>query len=64
MDIRVSGHQVDTGAAPGSSGGPVFRRADGRVVGVLTSGLSTQMGGMLVNFAVDIRRLWQLGWVG
>lgn len=61
-DIHVL--QVDTGAAPGSSGGPVFRRADGRVVGVLTSGLATQMGGMLVNFAVDIRRLWQLGWVG
>ena len=55
--------QVDTGAAPGSSGGPVFRRSDGRVVGVLTSGLSRQVGGMLVNFAVDIRRLWQLGWV-
>ena len=60
-DIAVL--QVDTGAAPGSSGGPVFRRSDGRVVGVLTSGLSRQQGGMLVNFAVDIRRLWQLGWV-
>lgn len=60
-DISVL--QVDTGAAPGSSGGPVFRRSDGRVVGVLTSGLTRQQGGMLVNFAVDIRRLWQLGWV-
>ncbi len=55
--------QVDTGAAPGSSGGPVFRRSDGRVVGVLTSGLSARAGGMLVNFAVDARRLYQLGWV-
>jgi S1-C subfamily serine protease len=54
--------QVDTGAAPGSSGGPVFRRSDGRVVGVLSSGLA-QTNGMLVNFAVDIRRLWQLGWI-
>lgn len=54
--------QVDTGAAPGSSGGPVFRRSDGRVVGLLTSGLSKNSG-MLVNFAVDIRRVWQLGWV-
>lgn len=55
--------QVDTGAAPGSSGGPVFRRSDGRVVGVLTSGLAKQQAGILVNFAVDIRRLWRLGWV-
>ena len=60
-DISVL--QVDAGAAPGSSGGPVFRRSDGRVVGVLTSGLTRNPGGMLVNFAVDIRRLWQLGWV-
>lgn len=60
----VSVLQVDTGAAPGSSGGPVFRRADGRVVGVMTSGLANKPGGMLVNFATDIRRIWQLGWVG
>lgn len=59
---EISVLQVDTGAAPGSSGGPVFRRSDGRVVGVLSSGLS-QTNGMLVNFAIDIRRLWQLGWV-
>lgn len=65
--LRKSGDipvlQVDTGAAPGSSGGPVFRRSDGRVVGLLTSGLTRLNGGMLVNFAVDIRRVWQLGWV-
>ncbi|MDP2310788.1 MAG: trypsin-like peptidase domain-containing protein [Pseudomonadota bacterium] len=55
--------QVDTGAAPGSSGGPVFRRSDGHVVGVLTSGLTQRSGGMLVNFAVDARRLYHLGWI-
>lgn len=56
--------QVDTGAAPGSSGGPVFRRTDGHVVAVLTSGLTQRSGGMLVNFAVDVRRLYHLGWIG
>lgn len=54
--------QLDAGAAPGSSGGPVFRRRDGRVVGVLTSGLADGPGGMLINFAVDVRRCYQLGW--
>jgi len=54
--------QVDTGAAPGSSGGPVFRRSDGRVVGLLTSGLNLEGRGMLANFAIDIRTVWRLGW--
>lgn len=54
--------QLDAGAAPGSSGGPVFRRRDGRVVGVLTSGLADGPGGMLINFAIDVRRCYQLGW--
>lgn len=54
--------QVDTGAAPGSSGGPVFRRSDGRVVGVLTSGLNMEGRGMLLNFAIDARTVWRLGW--
>lgn len=55
--------QLDAGAAPGSSGGPVFRRRDGRVVGVLTSGLADGPGGMLINFAIDVRRCYQLGWL-
>jgi S1-C subfamily serine protease len=55
--------QIDVGAAPGSSGGPVFRRSDGNVVGVLTSGLDVADRGMLINFAVDIRNLWKLGWM-
>ena len=59
----VSVLQIDVGAAPGSSGGPVFRRSDGRVLGVLTSGLDVHDRGMLINFAVDIRMLWQLGWL-
>lgn len=56
--------QIDAGAAPGSSGAPVFSRATGRVVGILTSGLNLQSGGMHVNFAVDIRAVWRLGWFG
>ena len=60
----VSVLQIDVGAAPGSSGGPVFRRHDGKVVGVLTSGLDVVDRGMLINFAVDIRMLRELGWLG
>jgi S1-C subfamily serine protease len=54
--------QIDAGAAPGSSGGPVFRREDGRVIGILGSGLQGRAG-MLANFAMDIRQIWALGWV-
>jgi S1-C subfamily serine protease len=60
---QVSVLQIDVGAAPGSSGGPVFRRKDGKVLGVLTSGLDVQERGMMINFAVDLRMLWRLGWV-
>lgn len=52
--------QVDTGAAPGSSGGPVFRRSDGRIVGMLQGGVERH--GMLINLAWDIRAFWQMGW--
>jgi len=60
---EVSVLQIDVGAAPGSSGGPVFRRSDGRVVGVLSSGLDVQDRGMLINFATDMRMIWRLGWL-
>jgi serine protease Do len=59
----VSMIQVDAGAAPGSSGGPVFRRADGSVLGVLSSGLHAQGAGMLINFASGVQRLRNLGWI-
>ena len=52
--------QIDAGAAPGSSGGPVFRRSDGRVVGMLQGGL--EQHGMLINLALDIRTFWRFGW--
>jgi stress response protein SCP2 len=55
--------QIDTGAAPGSSGGPVFRRSDGRVVGILTSGLNPDNAGMHINFAIGMRAFWRLGWL-
>ena len=58
--IRVL--QIDAGAAPGSSGAPVFSRTSGKVMGILTSGLNLSSGGMHVNFAVDIRVVWNLGW--
>ena len=54
--------QIDAGAAPGSSGGPVFRREDGRVIGILGGGLEGRAG-ILANFAMDIRQLWALGWI-
>ncbi len=54
-------YQVDAGAAPGSSGGPLFRRSDGRVLGVLGSGLSGNIG-MHANLAVNVSYLLELGW--
>ncbi|MBT9554984.1 MAG: trypsin-like peptidase domain-containing protein [Myxococcales bacterium] len=54
--------QIDAGAAPGSSGAPVFRREDGVVIGVLSSGLEAQNAGMHFNFAVDARVIPGLGW--
>ncbi|MBF0100941.1 MAG: trypsin-like peptidase domain-containing protein [Desulfobacterales bacterium] len=54
--------QIDAGAAPGSSGSPVFNRDSGKVIGMLSRGISLQQGGMLINFALDIRILWKLGW--
>ncbi|NJN66869.1 MAG: hypothetical protein HC884_09195 [Chloroflexaceae bacterium] len=52
--------QIDAGAAPGSSGGPVFRRSDGRIVGMLQGGVERH--GMLINLAWDIRAFWKMGW--
>lgn len=54
--------QIDAGAAPGSSGAPVFSRESGRVLGVLTSGLRMDAGGMHINFAVDVSSLWAREW--
>ncbi len=54
--------QLDAGAAPGSSGGPLFRRTDGLVIGVLTSGLREGPSGMLVNFAIDLSVAWEREW--
>jgi S1-C subfamily serine protease len=54
--------QIDAGAAPGSSGSPVFDRQTGRVVGVLSSGLRMEGSGMLINFAADTRQLWKPEW--
>ena len=55
--------QIDAGSTSGSSGGPVFHRATGVVVGVLSSGLSMDGVNMNINFAVDVRAIWKLGWV-
>jgi stress response protein SCP2 len=54
--------QIDAGAAPGSSGGPVFRRSDGRVVGMLQSGISSEGRGIIINLALDLRVFWSLDW--
>lgn len=55
--------QIDAGAAPGSSGGPVFRRSDGRIVGMLQSGITGEGRGIIINLALDLRVFWSLGWV-
>ncbi len=55
--------QIDAGAAPGSSGGPLFRRSDGAVLGVLGGGLRGEAMGMHVNLAISIDALAALGWV-
>ncbi len=54
--------QIDAGAAPGSSGGPVFMRETGEVIGVLTSGLAPTAG-MHANFAIDVNEMRRLGWL-
>lgn len=54
--------QIDAGAAPGSSGGPLFMRDTGEVIGVLSSGLQPT-GGMHANFAVDVHEMRRLGWL-
>jgi len=54
--------QIDAGAAPGSSGAPVFSRESGRVMGVLTSGLRMDAGGMHINFAIDVMAVWARDW--
>lgn len=54
--------QIDAGAAPGSSGGPLFLRETGQVIGVLTSGLA-MVAGMHANFAIDVYEMLRLGWL-
>ncbi len=54
--------QIDTGAAPGSSGGAIFSSQTGKVIGVLHGGLPLGHG-MIINLGIDIRNLKQLGWV-
>jgi S1-C subfamily serine protease len=55
--------QIDTGAAPGSSGGPIFRRDDGRVIGLLHGGIRSSGHNMTINLGVDIRNLIALAWL-
>ena len=59
-DVKVL--QVDAGAASGSSGGPLFRRDNGRVVGVI--GAVVQSTGMHANLATHVGVFDKLGWFG
>jgi stress response protein SCP2 len=54
--------QIDTGAAPGSSGGAIFLRNTGKVVGMLHGGLPMAHG-MIINLGIDLRNLKKLGWI-
>ncbi|MFN8509990.1 MAG: trypsin-like peptidase domain-containing protein [Deinococcaceae bacterium] len=58
----ISFLQIDTGAAPGSSGGPIFNRISGQVIGMLHGGFSMGDRGMIINLGIDIRNVWTLGW--
>lgn len=55
--------QVDAGAAPGVSGGPLFLRESGKVIGILGSGLRGQNMGMHVNLAISVNALKNSNWV-
>lgn len=56
-------HEVDliftaANAAPGSSGGALLRKSDGKVIGILKGGYGAEGGN--INVAVDIRQLFSL----
>jgi S1-C subfamily serine protease len=55
--------QFDAGAAPGSSGAPLFDRTTGQVKGVVASGMKHDISAMQINFASSIENLWKLGWL-
>jgi S1-C subfamily serine protease len=55
--------QYDLTAAPGSSGGPVFDRASGRVLAVHHGGLSVEGHGTVARFGVAVANLLTLGWL-
>jgi S1-C subfamily serine protease len=50
--------QIDANAYHGSSGGPLFRHKDGRVIGILHGGLKQEKA-VMINFAVDIQEVYK-----
>ncbi len=55
--------QFDAGAASGSSGGPLLRCEDGKVLGVVGTVVTGQAIAMNVNLAMSVKALTALGWV-
>jgi S1-C subfamily serine protease len=51
-------YQIDANAYPGSSGGPLFRQSDGRVVGILKGGFKEERAPG-INFAVSVQELFR-----
>jgi serine protease Do len=49
--------QIDAGAYHGSSGGPLFRESDGKVIGILSGGLNSK-GAAMLNFAISIQEFY------
>jgi S1-C subfamily serine protease len=50
---------INAGATHGSSGGPVFRMEDGKIIGILVGGVDPSKASSF-NFASDIRNAYQL----
>ncbi|CAG1020625.1 partial Serine protease Do-like HtrA, partial [Methylococcales bacterium] len=64
--IREKGSmiQITTPVTHGSSGGPLFRRSDYRVIGIIQGGIKPELGSSL-NLAISIQELYlRLGAIG
>jgi S1-C subfamily serine protease len=57
-DDGISLFQVDANAYPGSSGGPLFRKKDGKIIGILHGGLNRDVA-VMINFAISIQEVYK-----
>lgn len=57
-DDGISLFQVDANAYPGSSGGPLFRKKDGKIIGILHGGLKQDVA-VMINFAISMQEVYK-----